>query len=179
MTSDINLISQNLGISSKESQRVRRLRLASTLSIFAVSIFSIFLFLLNHIFLSPSSIINQQRATLASLSLLGEKQAKLIVLNQRLNDISSLLKTRKNYDLVISTVLEQAPFDMNTTSLSVEKGKFSMIVSSRSLLSVNSFLEGLKSMVAKKQFIKNITVDNLIFDSTTLNYSLTFRVDLI
>lgn len=179
MTSDINLISQNLNVSSKESQRVKRLRTIAVLSVFLVGILSIFLFLLNHVFFSPSSIINQQNATLASLSSLGEKQAKLIVLNQRLNDISFLLKARKNYDLAISAVLEQAPFDVTAMSLSVEKGKLSMIVSSKSLLSMNSFLDGLKSMVAKKQFIKNITVDNLIFDGVNSNYSLTFTADLI
>lgn len=179
MTNDINLVSQNLGVSSKESKRVKRLKIVAVSSIFAVGILSIFLFLLNHVFLSPASIISQQSTAIASLSSLGDKQAKLIVVTQRLNDISSLLKTRADYDLVISTVLEQAPFDMSSTSLSVEKGKLSMVVSSKSLLSVNSFLEGLKSMVAKKQFIKNITVDSLIFDSGSSVYNLTFRVDLI
>jgi len=179
MISDINLISQDLSTSSKESKAFKRLRLIATLSISVVASLSIFLFLLNHVFLSPSSIIKQQNAIIENLSSLSGKQAKLIILNQRLNDISLLLKKRTNYDLAIDSILQQAPLDIVTTSLSVEKGKVSMIVSSDSLHSVDSFINGLKSMVAKKQFIKNITVDNLIFNSKDSSYSLTFRTDLL
>jgi len=177
MNSDINLVSGNANALDKGTKTLRRLKLIGTVVIVGVGVISILLFLLNRLF-SPDSIIKQQNQVTASISLQQAKQAKLLVLTQRLNDISSLLKKRANYDVALNNILSQSPSGVSIVSMSVDKKKISIIVNSSSLLSLNDFIEMLKGMVEKKQFLKNVTINNLGLSGRT-GYVLTADIDLL
>lgn len=178
MNNDINLISGDLGVSSRATRKLERVKLIATVAVVGVGLLSILLFLLNRVF-SPQSIIKQQNEVIASIATLADKQAKLIVLNQRVNDISAIFKKRTNYDLVLSAILADSPTNVSITSLSVDKAKISSIVSSSSLISLNDFIDSLKGMVEKKQFLKNVTINNLNLNGKTSGYILTLDMDLL
>ncbi len=144
----------------------------------AVGGLSILLFFLNRVF-SPDSVIKAQNDIAASISSQKNKQAKLILLNSRLNDILSIVKKRANYDVVLSSITEEATDEILVTSLSMDKKKMSIIVISPSLLPLNGFIDSLKVMVEKKQFLKNVTVSNLTLNSKANGYALTLDMDLL
>ena len=177
MNSDINLVSGNANALDKGTKTLMRHKLIGTFAIIGVVIIAILLFLLSRLF-SPDSIIKQQNQVTASISLQQSKQAKLVALTQRLNDISSLLKKRTNYDVVLSNILAQSPSGISIVSVSVDKKKISVIVNSSSLLSLNDFIEMLKGMVEKKQFLKNVTINNLGLNGRA-GYVLTADIDLL
>lgn len=159
MNSDINLVAGS-NILSKEAKRLRVFRTVAIFLIISVGFLSVLLFLLNRFF-SPQILIDQQNQVITQLSALQTRQAQLSLLSQRLNDIQSVLKKRSNYDTVLTSIISGSPSDVNITSLSIDKGKISMIVASSSLLSINDFIDMLKVMVEKKQYLKNVTINNL------------------
>ncbi len=178
MNNDINLISGDLGVSQRATWKLDRVKLIAKVTVLGVGLLSILLFLLSRVF-SPQSIIKQQNEVIAGIAILADKQAKLIVLNQRVNDISTIFKKRKNYDLVLSAIIADFPANISITSLSVDKSKISAIVSSSSLISLNDFIDSLKGMVEKKQFLKNVTINNLNLNGKTSGYILTLDMDLL
>ncbi len=177
MNSDINLVSGQLAL-SKDAKRLRNLRLIATFSLLGVVFLSVLLFLLSRVF-SPASIVEQQEAVMNNIASLQVKQSKLSLLGQRLNDISIIINKRANYDIVLTSILAQSPVGVSVTSLSIDKQKISIIVSSSSLLSMNEFIAVLKGMVEKKQYLKNVTINGLTLSGKSTGYLLTLDLDLL
>lgn len=178
MSSDINLVAGGLGHTSKKEKGLYNLKLIATSLIVGIGVISVFLFILNRLF-SPESIVKEQNNVRASILSVQEKQAKLIVLNQRLNDVSNIVSKRANYDIVLGNILSQSPSGIQTVSLAVDKGKISMIVSSNSLISINEFIEMLAGMVSKKEFLQNVTINSLSLNSRASSYTLTMELNLL
>jgi len=178
MNNDINLVAGDLGYASKEAKRLNNLKLIATSLIVGVGVISVLLFILNRLF-SPQSIIKQQDVVLASILSAQVKQAKFTVLNQRLNDASSVVSKRTNYDIVLESILSKSPSGMEIVSLALDKKKISMIVSSNSLISINEFIGVLAEMVSKKEFLQNVIVNNLSLSSRASNYTLTLEMTLL
>lgn len=177
MNSDINLVSGQLTL-SKDTKRLRSIRLIATLSLLGVVFLSILLFLLSRVF-SPASIVKQQEDVIGSISSLQVKQSKLSLLGQRLNDISIIINKRANYDIALTNILAQSPVDVSVVSLSIDKQKISIIISSSSLLSVNEFIAVLKGMAEKKQYLKNVTINGLTLNGKSSGYLLTLDLELL
>ncbi|MEX2013276.1 MAG: hypothetical protein WD967_02630 [Candidatus Levyibacteriota bacterium] len=178
MNNDVNLVAGDIGRASQEARRLNTLKLIATSLIIGVGAVSILLFVLNRVF-SSQSIINEQDAVRVSIQSAQAKHAKLTILNQRLNDISSVVSKRASYDIVLISILSQSPSDIQIISLAVDKKKISMIASSRSLISVNNFIEVLAGMVRKKEFLQNVTVNNLSLNSRASSYTLTLELSLL
>lgn len=177
MNKDINLVSGD-SINVLESARVARFRALGTYFILAVGILSVLLFVLNKL-LSPQPIVDEQNKIISSMTKFNTTQVKLSILSQRLNDSTSILTKRTNYDLILSQIISQSPSDVVITSLSFEKKKVSLIVSSLSLLSLNSFIDSLKGLAEKKQYIKTVTVNNLNLGNAKTGYTLNLDIDIL
>ncbi len=177
MNNNINLVSPDINNLSKQAKILRRFKIIATVIVIGVGITSIALFLLNRIF-SPQAIIVQQDSVRASIAALQTKHAKILLLNQKLNDIFKILKSRTNYDLVLANILNQPGNDISVTSLSLNKKKISLVVSSFSLISINNFIDMLKGMVDKKQLLKNVTINNLSLNGK-FGYFLSLDIELL
>ncbi|MEX2007560.1 MAG: hypothetical protein WD992_02190 [Candidatus Levyibacteriota bacterium] len=178
MNNDINLVSSDAEGSDKETKRLESFRLIATILIVGVGFISVLLFVLNRLF-SPAGIVKEQEQVATNITLAGEKHAKLTVLTQRLNDISSLLSKRTDYDIVLNEILAKSGGSVSIASLAVDKQKLSMIVSADSLISTNEFIGGLKSMVQEKKFLKNVIVNSLSLNNRASNYTLTLEIELL
>ncbi len=178
MKSDINLVSDDAGSLSPGARRLKKFRTIATSVVLAVGGLSILLFFLNRVF-SPDSVIKAQNEVATAITAQKNKQTNLIHLNGRLNDILSIVKKRANYDVVLNALMKEAPSEIAVTSLSMDEKKMSIIVSSPSLIPLGNFIDSLKVMAEKKQFLKNVIVNNLTLSSKASSYSLTLDMDLL
>lgn len=174
-TRDINLAT---GAKILSEGPYRILRLFAFLSLFIVAFTSIVAFFATSQ-ISISSIKKDQNAALYSLSFLRDKEAKVLFLNDRLKNIESILKQRKNYLGTISLILRQGD-NIFPTTLSVDKDKVELTVSSNSLLSINNFLDNLIASSSKHRIkIKDLTIESLTLNRQTSNYSLSIKAKLL
>lgn len=178
MNRDINLIQESGAGSQKQAGVVKKLQTIATVFTLSVGFLSVALFLLNRQ-LSPTSIRAQQASVLSNITLLAPKQAKILVLSLRLNDISTILQRRTKYDQILGAIFQNSPTSLSINSLSLSKGLVNLTVSANSLLSINQFIDNLTDMTIKKQFIKTLTIDSLVLNSRTGGYLLSLKLDLL
>ena len=106
MNNDINLISNKDATLLKGKKRLKQIRIIAVISLVIVALISVIIFIINSQ-TSLSSIKKDENSTIQSISYLNKKAAKLAIVNNRLKDISDILKKRKNYTSAISTLLQQ------------------------------------------------------------------------
>lgn len=177
MNNDINLVSAD-SINSLGNKLQNRVKTAGVVSLLMVGFLSIILFGLNRLF-SPQSIIDEQGRLVASMASDNTKQIKLFLLSQRVNDSSTIISKRNNYDVILGSIFSKSGSNVSVASLSVDKKKISLILNSSSLLYLNDFIENLKGMVEKKQFIKNVTVNNLNLGNAKTGYVLDLSIEIL
>lgn len=175
MNSDINLLKKE---SRTQEKRVKILRIISVVAAGTVAIFSIALFVFNRqSTLDP--IKREQNVVLQNLSFLSEKEAKLSLLNDRLNNLENILGFRKNYIKSVNSIIDELPSDVSTTSLSLDKDGILLIASSNSLSSINTFLNSLIDLSEKKHLIKDLIIESLTVGTTGIRYSLSIKAKLL
>lgn len=176
MNNEINLVSPD-AIGSLGNNRIHKLKTIGTFSLLAVGFLSVFLFVLNRL-LSPQPIIDEKSKFNADINKLSAKQAKMVILSQRVNDSFNILNKREDYDAVLASVVGKNT-DLTFASLSIEKKDISIIVTSPSLLSLNAFIDNLKDMVARKEFLKNVIVNNLSYGNSKTGYILNLSIEIL
>ncbi len=178
MNNDINLISNKDASALKEKKRLKQVRTAAIGSLVTVAIVSILVFVINSQS-SLASIKKDQNSTLTNISYLNKKAAKLAVVNSRLKDISAILEKRKNYTNAINTLLQLMPPGVNTTTLELEKNDVTLIVNSKSLLSLDKFLNSTIDLASKKQVITGVKIESLTVNTKAGTYSLSIKATLL
>ncbi len=177
MKSEINL-RPPIQNDTKSSRVLRTFRILAIGGLFVILVMAIILFFLFQEF-SPSALKKQENGVLYSLSQLRQKEAKLFAINDRAKSISSIIDKRPNFTSWIDIILQKIPSDVSINSMTVNEGKISLTVSSKSLLSINSLLNGLISMAENRMVIKDITVDGLTADVKAGVYSLSLEADTL
>lgn len=178
MKSEINLLSPAQTDRTKSSGTLRILRIAAISCLSVLLGISIILFFLSRA-LSPVAIKEKENEVLYSLSLLHKKEAKLVVINDRVRDIPNLLQARPNFDISINAILQKIPEGVSINSMAVDKDKIVLTVSSSSLLSINNLMKSLIDMAKNRKIIKNVTVDSLTADIKGGGYSLSIKGDTL
>jgi hypothetical protein len=178
MNNDINLISNNDAASLKAKKRLKQTRTVAIVSLVIVALVSIIVFVIN-IQTSLTGIKNDENSTLQSISYLNKKTAKLAVINNRLIDISDILKKRTNYTNAINTLLQLMPPGLSTTSLEIDKKDVSFVVNASSLLLIDKFLNSVIDLSAKKQVISGVLIESIIANQKTGSYSLSVKTTLL
>ncbi|MDP3726962.1 MAG: PilN domain-containing protein [bacterium] len=178
MNEDINLIPGKRKVVLEQKKIVKRLRILSIVLLSTVAFSSIALFLLK--LQSPlPSLKREENTLLASLSLLHQKTAKLLLMKNRLKETAIIEKKRQRLDETIGAVVEGVPADVSLSSLSVGKKDVSITASSNSLSSVNIFLDRLVNKVLQKKTFSKITLDSLSLDSKGNRYIIAFTLELL
>ncbi len=178
MKNDINLLPPAQIDTEKSLGTLKILKTLALSSLTAVLVISILLFFLSEQ-LSPARIKKKENELFYNMSFLQQKQAKLAIIKDRLDGISEIIKNRQNYDITINTFLKKVPDGVSINSISIDKSKVTLVVSSNSLLLINNFLNNLIDMAKKKQIIKDITVDTLTANVQNGTYSLSVTTDIL
>lgn len=176
MKSDINLISSSQIEVVKEKQTVGLLRIAAIASVLLVGILSVALFLIIQA-LSPSAIKKKEDIVSANISVLRPKQAKLILIKQKIKDIHNIISKRPQYDVIFESVAAKIPQDVSLSTLNLDNQRLTLVASSKSLTSLNDLINNLLEMVKNGQTIKNLTIDNVSVDSAGGVYSISLKSD--
>lgn len=159
MAIDINLISDN-DLKNTQSDRVRKLTAISFSILFFTAFFSFLIFILNLRF-SANTIRQNQQELSNALSIYDDKATKILILNNRATDINSLLKTRKDFSLVLAKIVDEKPSNVEIENFRIERNNVDMTVTSPSLLSLNEFLNNLLITESDSVKFSNILLKSL------------------
>ncbi len=176
--SSINLVGAQDKESLERKNRLKVLRLISTIFLVSIGSLSIILLVLNSR-ISVEAIRNEQNKVLQNITLLKDKNAKFNLLSDRTRNISQILKTRKNYTNTLNALLDQVPQGVSTTTLIVDKTDVSLTVSSNSLLLLDQFLNNAISVSLKKHVIRDMTIETLTVDKKSGIVSLSIKAKIL
>jgi len=140
--------------------------------------FAIIIFIVNTTF-SVDSVKKQQESVLTGMVSLKDKSGKLFVVNDRIANISSLLRSRKDYSPIINKLTGLVPDQAAVSGIQLDQKTISLIVVSDSLLPLDSFLNGLINLTTKKELIKNLSIDSLTTVQKTGKFSLSISAELL
>jgi|SRR3989344_1846720 len=176
MKNDINLLLRTKTDQTKKSKLSHLLRLTSVVSIAAVLLTSFILYILSRQ-LSLEPIKVRQNAVINNINFLKNKQAKLIVINAKLDDVSQIMTKRPRFDSDIQTILPKVPSGVASRSLTLGKQRLTFRVESNSLKNINDFINNFAQMAKSKSLIKDLTLGGIGLDPTSGNYSLSVEAE--
>lgn len=178
MSADINLLLGKDEQETKRLSRVKTLNFVAVMLLTGLAIISLFIFLLIQVISSPS-IKKEQDDILRKISQLKNREAKLFIQENRINNITEILEKRKDLPKVSKVLLAKVPARLFVESLEIDDKKISMTAQSTSLSSIGELINNLTDMVRKKEIIKSLTVNTLIFDETKNSYQVSVKSDLM
>lgn len=134
--------------------------------LFGISAASIILFTL--IAISPLPTLQNQEKN-ASFTLEQQQQdiAKLVLINERADNITKLLAQRQSFDSSIDRVRSKMPAGISVTSFTVARDNISLTVSSKSLALLDQFLNKLVQATDEKKDFSRVTLADLSIDNDT------------
>lgn len=177
MNSNINLILSKEGQSFKKKKRIKLLNSIALGLLLVVAAVSVVLFILNT--LNPlSSIKKDQLATINNIATLKERSGKLVMVNDRLKNISEINQKRKIFSSLIDYLISLLG-DLKINFLEIDNKSISFSVTSNSLLEENQFLQKLIEKSSKKEMIKDLMIDSLTVNEKTGLYLLTLRATVL
>ena len=173
--SNINLLpNKKKSTSSREieADKFRLMRFFAMALLFGVSTASVILFLL--ISLSPlPQLKKQEEKGLANMALFHGDIAKLQVVNERTDSISTILSKRLTIDKTLDSIRSKLPAGCEISAFAMEKGSITVTVSSKSLSLLNDFLNNIVDTANRKEEFSQVKLSSLVADDQTSNYLLT------
>lgn len=143
--------------------------------LFFVSVLSVILFLL--ISLSPlPQLKRQEQAVKDNLSAFHTQIAKLLVINERSDTISSIMSKRTAFDKTIDFIKSKLPAGVHLDSLTMGREAVSVTVSSKSLHALDTFINTLVDSAEKKEKFTKVTLTSLSALETKNDYTLTLNL---
>lgn len=171
---EINLLPRkNLGILEQE-RTIMIVRTVATLCVVLVVSTMIGVFLLGRSY-SLADIANQQAQARSQLQLVKNKIQKQLMLVDRANHIQTILKIRKPVTEKISTIQKQLPADVTVESFTITDLVMTVSASSPSLASIKTFIDSLTAMVEKKTLLKRLTINNVVLNAQTGQYTVSIQ----
>ena len=177
MNRGINLVLTEEAEELKHKKRVKKSRLIAGGSLLVVLLISLSIYFLNLRF-SPSSIEEDKNALSSQLSPLREKEAKLKVVSDRLNNISLLQERRTDVHKIVDTFLAEVPIGLSVDGLEFTDGLIAVKVSSDSLILIDEFIGNLIDMAERKEIVGTLILNSLDVAEAG-KYSVSINVGLI
>ena len=178
MNANINLLLRKDEETLKRQRKIKKLNLLAMSFLIGTGTLSFFIFLLIQI-INPSLVKKEQDETLRKISAYQARQAKLLILENRVNNISEILNKRKDLSKVIQTILIKTPDRTFIKSLEVDGKSVIMTAQSPSLTSIGDFINNFTDMVRKKDLIDSLTINALVFDESRDSYEISLTANLI
>lgn len=174
----INLISEKRQGSFKEQQRIKILKFFALGCLGFVAFISVITFLLTTA-VPLNKIKKEQENTNVSLSSLQGKSAKLYTVNERILHISKILKNRRDYSLLIDSVLKNVPTEVSINSVDIDDKDLLITVNSFSLKQINQFLNNFSDLSEDGKIFSKVTIKNLSSNRSNGTYTISLKATLI
>lgn len=155
--------------------KIIALRISAVGLLFLVSILSVILFLL--IALSPiPQLRRQEQVAKDNLATFHPDIAKLQIINERATAIAGIMTKRTAFDKTIDFLQSKLPRGVSIETLTMSKKAIEVTVSSKSLNSLNAFINNLDASVEQKDTFSSVTLSSLSSEDTKDYYSLTLNL---
>ena len=177
MNTNINLLLHTDEESLRRRTRVKILNLIAVAFLIGVGGISLLTFLSTQI-INPSGIKKEQNDVIKKISQFQDRQAKLFVLNNRINNIEKILEKRIDLSKVINALLAKTPGRLSIEDLEADDKTVIMTAKSTSLLAIGELINNLTDMVHKKEIISSLTLSGLVFDENKNYYQVSIKADL-
>ncbi len=165
MNNGINLLSyKNKTEAKTDSQRYKKLRIVAVVMLFAVSTFSVMIFIL--IAVSPLPELNKQYK-FASFTLSNSISdiVRLGLVNDRADTIKKIIDGRSQYDKIVESLQKKLPSGVGFETLEIDKADVNIELSSTSLLEIDQFINELSKNDDPSIKFSQITLSKLSFES--------------
>src|SRR6266498_4593159 len=151
MNNGINLLDPNKNKTTiVPARNMLIMRIIAGGLLFAVSVTSIVLFIL--VAVSPLPELRRQEASYRlTLSAAHPDMAKLALLDERTTAVSGLLSQRKSYEQILEFIQGKLSSDVAISTIQVDNKTMALTVDSRSLQSLDTFLNKLILSVQEKK----------------------------
>jgi len=176
MSADINLLLNTNDESLKRKKTVKILSFVAVVSLMGIGIISLIIFLLIQV-INPLSIKKEQDEILRKISQLQGRQAKLFIVNNRINNITEILKKRRDLPKIANMFLKKTPNKLSIGNLEIDDKVISLTAKSASLSVIGELINNLTDMVRQKE-IASLTLNSLSFDESTNDYQVSIKGEL-
>jgi Tfp pilus assembly protein PilN len=169
MGKEINLLpKKNIGLLQQE-RTILILRISAFASVVIVASVTIGMFFLGRTY--SVDVINQEQESIATkLRILQPKIQKEIALVNRINQIQEILKKRSLIVTKATTLQNLIPSDVSIDIFSITGNRFNLSLSSSSLSSLTTCLDGFTAALKKKTIFSTVTVQNVGLDIKAAAY---------
>lgn len=178
MNNNINLIgSKNHTTIPLASRKLLLMRAIAMVLLFGVSAASIILYIL--IAFSPlPQVQEQERQALSTISNSKSDMAKIALIQDRLGGISTIMKQRTTYDVLLDSVVSKMPPGITIFQITTNKKDITLTVRSSSLDALTTFVNNLTDAARAKEYAK-ITLNSILSDDESGMFSLTVSVGVL
>lgn len=177
MNTNINLLLRTDEESLKRKKRIKILNFAGAASLIGVGIMSLIIFISIQA-VNSTGIRKEQEDILMKMSQFQSRQAKLFLLNNRVENIDKILKIRKDLPKTTSGLLAKIPVSLSIDNFEADSNSVIITGQSRSLFAIGEFINNLTDMVYKKEIIKSLTLNSLTFDDGKNVYQISVKSEL-
>lgn len=177
MNANINLLLHTDEESLKRKRRIKILNFVAVAALLGVGLISLSLFILIQA-ANSESIKKQQEDVLGKASQFQSRQAKLFILNNRVENIEKILKIRKDIAKTMRGLLTKIPGNLSIDDFEVDDKSVIITGQSKSLSAIGEFINNLTDMVHKKEIIKSLTLNSLSLDEGKNVYQISVKSEL-
>lgn len=176
MSKNINLVLKEAE-GSKQKKKIKIFRLIAVGSLLLVSLISLLIYLANSSL--TFSLEDDKDALLSQLTPLREKEAKLKVINDRLNNISFVQGERTDVYKIVNTLLGEVPIGATVDNLEFIEGEIVIKVSFYSLSLIDELINNLIDMGERKEIVGVLILNSLDVSKATGTYQVSINIGLI
>lgn len=178
MNNGINIVSNKNSQIEKELRILNILRFTAVSMLITVALVSIIIFVIS-VQIPLSDLRQQENSTISQISQLHKKLATYYLIKDRVNNINTLMSTRKDYTKSLNPILAKISSDLTVDDLEVEADVITLTVSGNSLVSINVIIDDLIASSDSKKYINNLIINSLNLNTSAGKYSVTFEASLL
>lgn len=177
MNANINLLLHANEDVLRREKKLKLLNLVAGIFIATVGLVSLAVFILIQIF-NPEPIIKQQQEISKQISLLQDRQLKLVILNNRIENIDKILSIRRDLSKATNSLLAKVPSQLSIDNFEIDEKGAVVSGQSGSLSVIGQFIANFTDMVRKKEIIKSLTLTSLTLDEGKNTYLVSIKSEL-
>lgn len=181
MNDDINLLRQKeKAARTLDSKYVIFARIIAVLALLIVAFSAILLFALR--LLSPLEKLKAEEESITKqLLAMSGKRLKLVVIKERLQEISDIIKRRPEFDKKIELLETHISSSVVLSNLRIDNTKIQFTASSPSLQSIEEFFDALIKTTTnpQKKVYKRVSYDSLSLSSTSNTYTVNIFIETL
>lgn len=177
MSTNINLLLNTDEDSLRRKKRIKIFNAVAAISLIGAGLMSLGIFMSIQA-INPASLKKEQDNVQRKISQLQDRQAKLFLLHNRVENIDKILKVRKNLPVAMNGLLVKVPDNLSVETLEINDKLVIVSGQSRSLYAIGEFINNLTDMAGKKEIIKSLTLNSLSFDEGKNVYQISVKSDL-